>query len=361
MSFVTLGKDLPSPFMSLQTFLQYPSWMEIYSQECPVTNLSNDRCAQEIGEIKQCSKKEHPLGRSEEMPVVTKPSRNPSFGKACENIDYENYHICPRIGCSNRRCAKFVLHQNTTEIGMETSEVKDEADEDTKIFDCPNCDFKSQDIEDLQKHKRKHRKRKRRCSNCGFTSADKIEMQTHRKKHGKTKSFAHEDESKSPVARKYSCESCSYKASQKVTLNVHMSLVHGVENLIKNIFNCKECPRRLLSSRKLEDHMKLHSPPSIPCDVCGKMFHTDQNLSKHNYAVHTTDGEKQLRCNECGKGFISRTRLRDHMNIHLGVKPHMCPHCGKHLSNTSNLQAHTRKLHQEHYKEGQDKTKRVLG
>ena len=292
-----------------------------------------------------------------------KKSQNPNFGDECKKIDHvpllENYHICPRIGCSNRRCVNFVLLQTETETGMETSEIKDEAAEDTKTIDCPNCDFRTQDIEDLQKHKRKHRKRKRRCSNCGFTSTDKIEMQAHRKKHGKTKSF--EDESKSPVARKYSCESCSYKASQKVTLNVHMSLVHGVENLIKNIFNCKECPRRLLSSRKLEDHMKLHSPPSIPCDVCGKMFHTDQNLSKHNYAVHTTDGEKQLRCNECGKGFISRTRLRDHMNIHLGVKPHMCPHCGKHLSNTSNLQAHTRKLHQEHYKEGQDKTKRVLG
>ena len=250
--------------------------------------------------------------------------------------------------------AKYTQESDVFEHELVEIEHLNRGDQPARVVDI--SDVRKQ----LQKQKQKQRKRKRHCSTCGFTSKEKAEFQIHKKKHPKKKEFAPREKAINPVIRKYACESCSYKASQKIQLNVHLTLVHSVENLVKNIFQCKECPRRLLSSHKLEDHMKLHSPPTLPCQHCGKMFHTDEHLSKHKYAVHVPDDEKQVRCNECGKGFISESRMREHMNIHLGVKPHMCPHCGKHLSNLSNLQAHTRKLHPEHFKEGTKKSVRVM-
>ena len=389
-SFVTLGQNAPPP-LNLQPFLQCPPWMAKYTELPAAKNGA-------FVEIEHFNKGGQPAG-VEDMSDMGEQLGMPRFEEEDgHKIDSENvcndvepdFHIFPCIGCSDRFCADILL-QNTNGVAPEISTVKHEGTEEeaktfnckkcdqvfsvkkmlqkhvrehrcgvTHSFSCPNCDFTSLTIENIHKHKKKHRKRKRCCSHCGFTSKEKTEFQTHKKEHGKKKLFAPKEKAINPVIRKYACETCSYKASQKVQLNVHLTLVHNVENLVKNIFQCKQCPRRLLSSHKLEDHMKLHAPPSLPCQHCGKMFHTDQHLSKHNYAVHTPDDEKQLRCKECGKGFISPSRMREHMNIHLGVKPHMCPHCGKHLSNVSNLQAHTRKLHPEHFKEGGKKSVRVM-
>ena len=296
------------PLFNLQPLLQCPPWMEKFTQQCPAVSAKSP----------MCKPAEH-LKRGDQL--------------KSERVDMQ----LQELKLEEEGCKKTELNQS---------------------YSCPNCVFTSLTTEDLQKHKQKHRKRKRCCSVCGFTSKEKSEFQIHKEKHGKKKAL--KEKELNPVPRKYACESCSYKASQKIQLNVHLTLVHNVENLVKNIFQCKECPRRLLSRNKLEDHMKLHAPPSLPCQNCGKMFHTDQHLSKHNDAVHTPDDAKQFRCNECGKGFISPSRMREHMNIHLGVKPHMCPHCGNNFSNVSNLQAHTRKLHPQHFKEGAKKSVRVM-
>ena len=44
------------------------------------------------------------------------------------------------------------------------------------------------------------------------------------------KKFAPQEKAINPVSRKYACESWRYKASQKIQLNVHLTLVHNIEN-----------------------------------------------------------------------------------------------------------------------------------
>ena len=390
LSFVTLGRDPPlphpPPLLNLQSFLQCPSWMAKFTRECTTTKSPNDALV-EIEHLKREDQQLQPVRadmRLQKFKLEEEDFHKNDSETECNDVQ-PNFHIFPCTGCSDGLCAE-ILVQNANKVATvkdEGAEAKtvdcNECDQvfgtkkmlqkhvrelrcgvDQSYPNCTNCDFTSLNIEDLQKHKKKHRKRKRCCSRCGFTSNERSEFEMHKKKHDKKRVFALKEKEINAGTRKYACESCSYKASQKVQLNVHLTLVHSVENLVKNIFQCKECPRRLLSRHKLEDHMKLHSPPSRPCQHCGKMFHTEQHLRKHNDAVHTPDEEKQFRCNECGKGFISASRMREHVNIHLGVKPHMCPHCGKSFSNVSNLQAHTRKLHPQHFKEGGKKSVRVM-
>jgi len=64
---------------------------------------------------------------------------------------------------------------------------------------------------------------------------------------------------------------------------------------------------------------------------------------------HTPEHEKPFVCDICipVKGFAIENAYEDHMNIHKGIKPHvckLCPNVG--YANRANLVAHDRATHQ---------------
>ena len=50
----------------------------------------------------------------------------------------------------------------------------------------------------------------------------------------------------------------------------------------------------------------------------------------------------------CNKGFITKSKLEDHMNIHLGLKPHVCKYCGTGFADVANKRMHERCAHEGH-------------
>ena len=68
-------------------------------------------------------------------------------------------------------------------------------------------------------------------------------------------------------------------------------------------------------------------------------------LKLHILTIHTPDHLKPWRCSRCTKGFTEKGRLADHMNVHLGIKPHNCEQCGQSFSNDSNKRAHIKSVH----------------
>ena len=100
-----------------------------------------------------------------------------------------------------------------------------------------------------------------------------------------------------PSAGKYEnfkCSDCEKCFNLPMQLKRHMERVHGIQKT----FQCKTCSSEFTSKDELTMHRQEHKTQSHKCDICEKVVTTAASL-------------------------------RDHLNYHMGVKPHKCETCGK--------------------------------
>ena len=111
-------------------------------------------------------------------------------------------------------------------------------------------------------------------------------------------------------------------------------------------FYCEVCGKRWLTTKySFEYHVARHSPPSVKCLECDKMFYLPLIMKTHMKNMHVEDSKKPFPCTICPKAFNFKAKLEQHMNIHLGRKPYECDICGKGFAHSGNCQAHRRKVH----------------
>ena len=93
---------------------------------------------------------------------------------------------------------------------------------------------------------------------------------------------------------------------------------------------------RDLNTHKMQKH--TGERPHI-CNLCGKGF-----VHKHYLAEHMdyhTD-ERKYQCQQCGKRFQSASTLSKHAERHKGQRSHQCPHCSKAFMVHVDLRSHVR-------------------
>nr|CAD7603798.1 unnamed protein product [Timema genevievae] len=151
-------------------------------------------------------------------------------------------------------------------------------------------------------------------------------------------------------------------SSNKSSLSSKTSLLHNLMNSQQKPHKCEACGKGFITPSKLERHNLIHSGEKPHrCEECGRCFSQVSHLRGHllvhsaqiNDKLGTTspatiklihglfqNQQKQYKCEECGKGFVTRSKLNRHGFRHTGQKPHKCDVCGKYFGDVGNLRQH---------------------
>uniref|UniRef100_K7FB75 Zinc finger protein 408 n=1 Tax=Pelodiscus sinensis TaxID=13735 RepID=K7FB75_PELSI len=232
--------------------------------------------------------------------------------------------------------------------------LRDEAGE--RRYRCGECGKAFLQLCHLKKHRFTHTGYKPfLCTECGKSYSSEESFKAHvlfhrgvrpfqckqcDKAYG-TKRDLREHEVLHTGERPFACEECGKTFARRPSLRIHRK-IHLVKEL--NLANpkvckCAICERYLANPGSLRNHMRLHTgeKPYI-CPYCGKDFRQQGNLRGH-LRLHT--GEKPYKCRFCGDAFPQLPELRRHLISHTG-EAHLCTVCGKALKDPHTLRAHER-------------------
>ncbi|XP_051168478.1 zinc finger protein 436-like [Leptopilina boulardi] len=105
---------------------------------------------------------------------------------------------------------------------------------------------------------------------------------------------------------------------------------------------CVICNSQFKGSGGLRNHYKVaHATgPLYKCDECGKEFPLKERLKLH---VRTHTGFKPYKCLECDKSFARGGQLVQHRRTHSQVKPYHCSLCSGTFTCAANLTLHMKR------------------
>jgi len=210
---------------------------------------------------------------------------------------------------------------------------------------CERCPQKFDTLKTLRSHiNNGHLSAEMVCSECGLACANKEVFRNHMRKHNAVKSVKRVGKKVEEEDKVHVCEICAVVCPTYKGLYNHKALQHP-----KKQFHCETCGQAFNNKKKLELHVLLHKPPTMPCHVCAKFFHNEVYLKKHVRSQHTAASDSPFPCEQCGKHFTTANNLAQHMNVHLGIKPFKCRYCQNCYQNLSNALCHEKKSHPELY------------
>ena len=135
--------------------------------------------------------------------------------------------------------------------------------------------------------------------------------------------------------RPYHCSECDLCYSMKGHLIEHIERIH--QNKVK--FTCNQCGKGFHSKTVWNDHCRVHRGIKYECNQCDQTFGIKSNLKNHIRSVH--NNEKRYLCDFCNKGFYNKKDWRCHYRTHTGEKPFQCQTCDKTFKRKTALRRHT--------------------
>ena len=222
---------------------------------------------------------------------------------------------------------------------------------------CIACDYSSPSVSLAERHFETkgpfHDNKCPRCDQRFYSRIERVKHMDSMNHHGVVCGFCGEvfdDENKLSAHSIHFCTKkprketiCDECGKSYVEIDFHKSTMHGEKDPQK----CPEpnCDFILNNKAHLKSHMKKHRKPIVPCQECGRCVRSG-DFKHHTLQFHTPEHLKPFVCQICKKGFIYKSKFEDHMNVHLGLKPHKCQYCNSTFADKANKRMHERCSHE---------------
>ena len=123
----------------------------------------------------------------------------------------------------------------------------------------------------------------------------------------------------------------------------HVSMVH----LKTKPFQCQICSRSFALKHELKDHEEIHSGLKFDCKKCDKKFVSKRRLNLHFRSIHLPKVQLAPATGEvCKKTLSDRGELQRHKRlVHSTIRPFTCKYCPRTYALRSIMNSHVRDTH----------------
>ena len=148
----------------------------------------------------------------------------------------------------------------------------------------------------------------------------------------------HQKEHLTNVELPFKCKQCTESFLLQKFLVEHVSVVHKQHK--KKC--CSICGKILFGGQKsLDAHMIVHTGEKVwKCPHCDMSFSRKETKDKHVKWQHEASTLKLHICEVCGKGCLTKPKLKDHILTHSDKGTFLCKLCGKYLKNDCSYRRH---------------------
>lgn len=138
---------------------------------------------------------------------------------------------------------------------------------------------------------------------------------------------------------KWECKECYSIETSYPQLIKHYKDFHSDTTIKYTCFNCTD--KIYLNYQEFLQHVITEHHPLLElcCDICSNFYYSRSLLEEHKHAIHETQfvdeslpivtRQKSYKCDDCDKTFNTRSNLKVHKRIHMGIRDYTCEQCGK--------------------------------